>query len=320
MTARLLRGVQARVPARLAARLAAPLAAPLGAHDPARPVGFMHVPKTAGTSMLLALHDLLRPRVAVQGMDRAMFGGFAAFADFDAAALRQIHPADATVPDAALIAGHFACSTLERYPGAQLMTVLREPMSRALSHWLFWRGYDHALLAGWGAWPERVGLARLSLRDFLSSAQVACQLDNVTARMLLWPHPLIPVDGFIERRHDARLLAEARARLARFAFVDALENPGFGGRLAAWFGRAVDSRHANQTPGMPEPLRCDLAAELTPATVELLSQRSRLDLALWRDVIAARMPDRDPACVRAETVAMNVARYAALAAAPPARA
>ena len=66
------------------------------------------------------------------------------------------------------IAGHIAFSSLrQRYGSANYLTVLREPLSRILSHWLFWRTVPDDDLARFGAWADYVRRAREPLKDFL---------------------------------------------------------------------------------------------------------------------------------------------------------
>lgn len=288
--------------------------------DPLRPLAFMHVPKTAGTSLMAALRELLAPCHAIGGFDRVLFGDFAEFATLGNAIRQEIHVSPDRLPAADLIAGHLAYSSLQqRYPNAQFVTVLREPFSRLLSHWLFWRGHSDEQLAPWGAWADRVRLSRLPLAAFLSSPSIACQTDNVAVRMLLWPHRWIPVDDFIDPRHDARLLAEASERLARFDLVDVLENPELPLRLQNWFGHALVLGRSNETLRMPAPLRRQLATEMNPEVFALLRVRSRLDLELWSQTARNCLPGHDPAQIREQAMLRNVARYAALmSVAPPA--
>lgn len=285
-------------------------------YDPARPLGFMHVPKTAGTSLIRALAEALQPRRMFGGFDHSLFGDFRDFASIAAHVSRDICTTDALAADADLIAGHVALSSLRAWrPAAQLITVLREPIGRVLSHWLFWRAHSDELLEPWGTWGDRVRLARLPLAGFLGAPGAACQTDNQATRMLLWPHPLIPNDGFIDPRHDRRLLAEARARLATFALVDCIENPGFADTMQGWLGRPFGIETHNATGRLPEPLRGDLDAELTPEAIALVMARSRLDLHLWRDAVRFAMPDRDAADVRQRALEENLHRHAALLAA-----
>jgi hypothetical protein len=119
-----------------------------------------------------------------------------------------------------MVHGHFAFSTLQaRYPNHQYMTLLREPYSRILSHWLYWRMQRNDELAGWGEWgTNHVRLARQPLAQFLGNATLACQIDNLRTRMLLWPHPNIPDNSFIDERDDEVLISTALARLGSSAW------------------------------------------------------------------------------------------------------
>src|SRR4051794_32048433 len=227
----------------------------------------MHIPKTAGMSLTAALTDTLRPHTAVVGFDRVLFGDYEDFASLDETIRRDVYLSADALPRADLIAGHMAYSSLrQRFDEAQFITVLREPISRLLSHWLFWRGFSDKQLAPWGGWADRVRQARKSLIAFLREPSVACQLDNLVVRLLLWPHPLIPVNNFIDPRHGRRLLAEARNRLAGFVLVDVVENPGLPDVLQTWLGRPFVLDRRNETGCIPESLRLPLAEELTQET------------------------------------------------------
>lgn len=277
----------------------------------------MHIPKTAGTSLVAALVQSIEPRALINGLDGVLFGDFDGFSSFQAELRSHIYLTPETMPgDADLIAGHIGYTSLrQRFPAAQLFTVLREPFSRILSHWLFWRGNTEEMLAPWGSWADRVRQSYHPLAQFLSMPMLGCQIDNLAVRMLLSPHPLIPIADFIEPRHDRPLLAEAHDRLARFSFVDVVENPKLGHRLQKWLRRPLHVERRNETGGIPEPLRRPLAGELTAEAVDLLSARSRLDLELWRAVAQRRMRGRDVEQIRQQTLLQCTARYAVLMAA-----
>jgi hypothetical protein len=277
----------------------------------------MHIPKTAGTSLVAALTDALRPKAVLSGFDRVLFGDYQNFASFDDAVRREVYFSADALPAADLVAGHMAYSSLrQRFPDGQFMTVLREPFSRLLSHWLYWRGLSDQQLAPWGEWADRLRQARRPLAAFLRERSVACQVDNLAVRMLLWPHPLIPVGDFIDPRHGPSLVAEARDRLAGFVLVDLVENPKLAEVLRIWLGRPFVPDRRNETGCIPEPLRRPLADELTQEALDLLAGRSSLDLMLWNEFASRCLPERDPGQARARTLLRNVARYAALLAAP----
>ena len=198
----------------------------------------MHIPKTSGMALTKGLSEALAPARTLLGFDRVLFGGFRDFDSIDPAVRRNIYlDPSALPPDAGLVAAHMAVSTTMRaYPRAQYVTVLREPHSRILSHWLYWRTLSDDSLAAWGTWAQILRQARSPLSEFLSCRDVACQFDNLSVRMLLWPHRLIPDDDFIAIVTMNVLLDEAIARLERFAYADWSRTPTCGPILKAGLG------------------------------------------------------------------------------------
>lgn len=159
----------------------------------------MHIPKTAGVALTDWLEKALTPERPVRGFDRVLYGGFHAFDTFAPGERNRVYVSPSDVPsDGDFVSAHMAFSTLLlRYDSANHLTVLREPVSRILSHWIFWRGTHEEYLTQIGGWAEYVKQARRPIQEFLCREELACQIDNLTVRMLLWPHPLIPDDGFI---------------------------------------------------------------------------------------------------------------------------
>src|SRR5262249_23690826 len=117
---------------------------------------------------------------------------------------------------------------------------------------------------------------------------------------------------FIDEKDDPRLLETARQRLDEFAFVDVVENTDLAIHLATWLNRPLAIEHRNETARLPTGERCELATELAGEAFDLLTQRSRLDLALWHSV-ALRHSVRDSGQLRLQTIARNTARFATLA-------
>jgi hypothetical protein len=279
-----------------------------------RPLVFLHIPKTAGISVSYTLMVAEGPPRVLFGFDRAFFGPFRDFGSVPAENRAFIHLSPDTIPrDEKLVRAHMALSTLRAaYPGARFMTVLREPICRLLSHYLFWRGFTEQQDKDWGGWAAYSGLARGRLEDFLADGRIACQIDNVATRLLLWPHDLIPEAGMIEARHDAALIDQARIRLCGLDFVDAVENPFFDANLAAWLGAPPARVRMNETPPLARAMRTRLDLELSLRAQGLLAARSRLDLALWQWVLRERAPGVDAAALRLNAVLNGTARTAVL--------
>lgn len=274
---------------------------------------FLHIPKTAGIAVSSALLTVERPPRVFFGFDRAFFGGFSDFASIPAENRDYIHHTSDSLPrNETFVRAHMALATLRAaYPDGRFMTVLREPVCRVLSHFVFWRGFTAAQDHGWGGWAARSGLARGSLGAFLEAPEVACQIDNVATRLLLWPHPAIPENGMIDPADDAGLIEAALALLGGLDFVDYVENKGFFDNLAAWLGADVARPdRLNASGGMPAALRVCLDNELTAAACGSLAARSRLDLALWEAVVRRRGGEAGQ--VRGTALAHGVARVARL--------
>ncbi|MGF6645842.1 hypothetical protein P3T17_003992 [Paraburkholderia sp. GAS82] len=284
------------------------------ARNPHQPLAMMHIPKTAGTSLMYDMSASLKPALDVRGFDRTLFGAFKGYSTFSEGVKKVVYLEATDIPaNANLIMGHFSHHSLKaRYPEAQQITFLREPLIRLLSLWIFWRCQRDEHLAAWGEWANIVKLSRLSLKEFLSDTRLAGQTDNVTVRMLLWPGSGIPLDQFIEARSDNELLAQAFERLNSFSYSDVIENPSFSERLKKWIQIDMPSSRLNETTTVPEHLRLKLERELDNETLELLQQRSRLDLQLWTALAKRRLPECDIEALRLQTLMGGVARYSTL--------
>ena len=179
-----------------------------------RPLAFMHVMKTSGVALRAGLREVLPSPEYIGGFDRGYFGAFRSFETMSPEIRQGIHEALPPANGIDFVTGHLAYSTLIRgLPAARFMTVLREPRSRILSLWMYWRSMSDEEVSLFGAWRRVIRLTRQPFIEFLNRPEAACQTDNVYVRMLLWPHPLIPDDGFIDSASDGRLASEAAERL-----------------------------------------------------------------------------------------------------------
>jgi predicted nuclease with TOPRIM domain len=278
-----------------------------------RPLACMLAPKTSGTALTVGICDVLPSTPRVHGWDRGSFGAFRHFESMSTELREQIYD---SLPPAAgndFVYGHMSYSTLVRgRPTARLMTVLREPRSRVLSLWMYWRGFSDEQLATAGAWGDVQRLARRPLAEFLSRPDAACQTDNIYVRRLLWPHPLIPDDGFIEPGSDERLLDEAAARLKVFDFSDVIENPLLEKNVRAFLVRPFVYRRMNETLLRPESAS-PVARHLIGEGLDLVEHRSRLDRQLWRAVASGRMAGTDVSALADEIFRKTIARYSSAA-------
>ena len=240
------------------------------------PLVFMHIPKTGGVALSKALLGSLQPLRALDMVfDRVLFGDFVAFDSIHPDIRRTIYLDSNDLPsDADFVSGHISFSTLlKKYPNSNYVTFLREPVSRILSFWVYWRSHTDDQLRQWGRWAERVRLATNSLADFLSRKKIAFQTDNLYVRMLVRPHSLIQDNKFIDQRNDRALLSEAIARLKQFSYVDLIENPTLQTDLQAWLGQPFACSRENETLPIRPPLNASLYKELTTEALDSLGLR-----------------------------------------------
>jgi hypothetical protein len=252
-------------------------------------IAVMHVPKTAGHSITEALVNALAPKRRSGGYDLSLFGEFNNFDSFDNSIKDIIYSNPEEMPrEADLVIGHIAKSSLDAaYPSHRTITIIREPKSRLVSNWLFWRSNSEEQLAPWGAWGDYVKIARRPFLHFLTEPKVASHTDNLLLRMLLWPHPKIPGNAFLPPENDAELLAAARSALNSFDFVGMVEDPSLHTRLGQFLGVEIEMSRANETIIMDSDITPLLAEELSDSALYMLYERSRLDAVLWGDVIGS---------------------------------
>jgi hypothetical protein len=280
-----------------------------GRKRPGVPIVFLHIPKCAGQAFRHGLSEALHPSTTLSFFDHSLFGAFDRFETIAPELKASIFgPEDQIPTNADFIGGHFAVSTARHfYPEANYCTVLREPTSRLLSHWLFWRQHSDEDMAPWGAqWGDLIRRARNPLADFLRDPELASQTDNLIVRMLLWPDPRIPADDFIRTGQDEALLKDAIAILRRFEFVDFIENPDCALNLEKWICSRFALKTVNATREASEGFPVNFGRELSAEALALLEERSRLDHVLWREVAARRRPHEDGRAIEAAVLQSNI--------------
>jgi hypothetical protein len=246
----------------------------------------------------------------------------AGFSDFDQLSPevrdRMVLGPDDLPAQADAVFGHISPSTTRaRYTDGSWLTVLREPRSRLVSHWLFSRAHTDRMLRGLGTWADYVKAARRPLAEYLGDPTLAFCTDNLMLRALVGPHELAPFDRFIEAAAEDELLAEGLASLDAFDFAGVVDDPDLAGQLSCWLGRPIAMQRSNESPLMPKGLQCDVVDECRRAA-GLIAHHSRLDAALW-DHIASRslLRARDEATpMRDRIYEASVARWGHIAAAP----
>jgi hypothetical protein len=271
----------------------------------------MHVPKTAGSSARQGIIAALKPRSMLTGFDRSLFGVRIDLETLEATLRRTIYSCPREMPpDADLVMGHIARTTLcAAYPSHRIFTVLRDPRSRLISHWLFWRSHSDETLDPWGTWGERVKISRQPLRQFLTSPEIACQTDNLLVRMLLWPHAGIADDAFISPESDEVLLEAGRRALRSFDFVGTVEDPFLERRMGGFLGTKFVLPRVNETRSLSADLRPVLTDELDEMALAALDARCRLDAVLWSEIVQPHCLPATPQSVSERGLLRSLFRY-----------
>jgi hypothetical protein len=252
---------------------------------------FLHIPKSAGTSITTALEACLpEGSVSPKRQDTELLCGFTAL-DRIAPAAREILvtcPEEiVALAEYPVVSGHFSLATLAQVSAPErIATVLRDPRARLLSHYSYWR-YSSGLREMWRGYPPMLEALR-PLEDFLAEPHIAQATDNLVCRLLLPGDPRIPPQDFIPEHDVQAVAADAIAVLATFGYVGVVEQPGaMWSGLSAFFGVKLERRHDNTTAS--ESSASDIPAmtlRMHPATLELIKARSAADLVVYAHILA----------------------------------
>lgn len=249
-------------------------------------LGYLHLPKAAGTSMRAAIASYYPGDETVPwSFDRHLFGDDPGLPDVG-------EPIFLGQPEQLqgyrYMEGHWTLPTMASVLAPDdIVCVLREPRTRFLSHYTFWRGWPDSMHELWQPYDGAM-YAQLSLSDYCREPKIAHQADNLVTRLILGPHPLAPNDAHIRVDDIDAVADEACRRLDEIGFVDVLERGDqVYRRLEEWFGSPLERQKLNQTDlafGSPVDL-VDLA---DPDTLTLVNQRNASDLRIWQHVAELR--------------------------------
>lgn len=270
-------------------------------------VAFVHVAKCAGTSLTAALSAHFdAAEVAPWWLGRDIFGGFARLDEIQ----RPVFDGDAADLRAyRFLHGHWSVPEVgAAFDDADVLVLLREPRTRFLSHFSYWRSWSEEEHLMWEPY-DASRVACRPLEAFASEPSVAHQTDNLICRTILGDDPRIPLDGFIRPRDLPAVAEDTARRLDALGFVDVLERgPDMQRSLEEWLGAPLVLEHRNRTE-IERTDGIDLAA---PGVQQLLNERNAADVQVWEHVARRRGMDPLAARTRADTeYGATVARVAA---------
>ena len=274
-------------------------------------IGYLHVPKAAGTSVTDAIRRAVVAAaereervisICPQVMDRTLYGSFDRYGELSDKPREMIFTGPVErLAGYEVVVGHFSAASLRPGRGDHDLAVLfREPRARLMSHYSYWSSWSAEEHAAWDPYDGSRHAADAPWPDLLVDESLASQIDNVAARLLLSPHPLIPTDGFIADHDLAEVASAAVETLGRFGFVDAIENgPQCWSRLGEWAGLDLDVGHRNVTEDTDADPSVWAEAE-APGAVSALAARTAVDRRLWLTAMHRNDPGRSEADVVAE--------------------
>jgi hypothetical protein len=252
----------------------------------------MHIPKSAGTSVRVALEKaLLSETISPKRQDSSVWCGFDEFNLLDPRARAQLAIREdeiAALADYRVVSGHFSLPTLLRLTSASAVaTVLREPRARVLSHYEFCRLQSPIARRIWRGYPAYDHALR-PLDEFLVEPEVAGVTDNLVCRMLLGDDPRIPKAGFIADSDIDTVALDAIGELATLGYVGVLElGDSIWERLSGFFGAPLAPSYVNATESLSENADAPAAGSMvTLDTLDVLDARTGADALVYRHVLS----------------------------------
>lgn len=278
-----------------------------------QPIGFLHVPKAAGTSLTSALAKSIGAPVCHVRFDRSLFGEFTGFDELTTEVRSAIATSEEELwplASTALVAGHFYLSTIARFVAhSRILLIVREPRARLLSQYDYWRSQSPEETEHWLPYDFPLA-AREPFKLFLQNSRIAASSDNVLCRMILGPATHIPLGTFLPETEHASLAEQALSRIQSLGCVQVVER----GRAAFdEVGRAFHLRlHVGRENTTRRARRFE-HHEFDEETLELLRARTAADSLVYRELALrafGNTSDAAEACDQAFAERLNALRGA----------
>ena len=249
---------------------------------------FLHFERTAGTSVANMLTELFHPLQIHDDPERGTAPHVLSAFTPERNTLIQKH---------AFVWGHYDLPALQRLdPTRAVITVLREPRSRILSLYYFWKSVDPALVASRAVGFNVTAAHQHDLLSYLRADDplIRNYIDNVYTRRLTGTYA---TDGDHDRLADSpeQVTHDALHALDRLAYVGVAEQIGrdlaslsrvMGTSLLGPLSRSntADRNHTGSSPGYVKIER----DEVTPQVDAELDRLTRLDTVIYRHAVAKR--------------------------------
>jgi hypothetical protein len=232
-------------------------------------IAFVHIPKTAGTT----LNSILAHQYAPDDLHEVMMRGMSWIAPaprllpkplLSFSKIRRLKSALRRPRKPRVIHGHFDLSLMTLLPqGARCFTLLRDPVERAISHYYHYRRMSRD--------PIHALAMKSTLREWVSACGLV-EMDNGQTRRLAGEMSL-PCG-----RVTPALLERAKANLARFAVVGLTERFEESlvllSRAFGWTLQPLPARNV----GEDRPRRTEVGQD----ALEAIERSNDLDLELYR--------------------------------------
>jgi hypothetical protein len=257
--------------------------------------GFLHIPKTAGTSVVESLFaSAPSHRVSPYRYDRAIFGSFSDFQRLHGSLsdLILLEPGE-RLREWDVVAGHFCLQTLlDAFDSSEIFCLFREPRARLLSHFWYWFSFSEERHRNWSPFDvSRVPSDRGWLA-FLTDSTLASQTDNIAFRLLLAGHPLIRGDDFLDAATIDHLIPVAFEAIDQLGHVDIIDGvTDFWPGLSSFIGVNLEPRELNVTTAADRRFSWGSAMDLEASEALLL--RTAADRQIWSYVAERTVDHKD---------------------------
>ncbi len=249
---------------------------------------FVHLPKCAGTATTNAIRRAMSPKSEYIGLSISTFGCFEEFDTIsDACRNTIVWNADDLPSGPEFVYGHLQFQfTRKAYPAHRFLLLMREPRSRLVSHWLYWRSNSDEALAPWGTWGEWIKSSRQDFDEFVSDRRAFCQTDNVAARLLLQPHPAIREGQLIDESEFGKIKVSLKEALDSIHFVGFTEDQNLSQKLETFIGQPLKFERDNATTIRSADRNLDVRDQVQRIDPAMFERMTYLDKFVWEYALA----------------------------------